>query len=88
MHFSLKSEITYCNVFICKILKNSIIWLLCYLGVKNVFCQEISVKDIDTSLVVQRALDKKNILRLALSVSPDVITKILFVTFRCKLGII
>ena len=25
----------------------------------NVFCQEISVKDIYTSLVVQRALDKK-----------------------------
>ena len=24
------------------------------------FCQEISVKDIDTSLVVQRDLDKKN----------------------------
>ena len=27
---------------------------------KHVFGQEISVKDIDTSLVVQRALDKKN----------------------------
>ena len=26
---------------------------------KHVFCQDISVNDIDTSLVVQRALDKK-----------------------------
>ena len=45
MHFSLKSKKAFSNVLSCKISLNSITWLLCQSGLKNVYCfQEILIK--------------------------------------------